>query len=258
MVIKIIMNINLWIHFSIDDVIDSFAWIHENQPDSIFDEQMFYTLKCWHDKFGMSFTLYLYEECKGFNISDLQINYWEELRRESDWIYFCWHRRTSGELLDDASTEIKSFKRVKNLIYEKIGECAWTDIIRLHRWKCDETLLHGLINEGITVFLTSDSDSISYVLTEDQMNYLKNNACLKKKIDKTEIVFYKTDLRLDNFLNGLTVESALEITKEKLHARSRVHIFCHKWMLSRIVDKATSYFEGIRNIQLMHAYSRES
>ena len=45
MVIKIIMNINLWIHFSIDDVIDSFAWIHENQPDSIFDEQMFYTFK---------------------------------------------------------------------------------------------------------------------------------------------------------------------------------------------------------------------
>lgn len=92
------MDIGQWVHFSIDDVIESLKWVYQNRPKSIFEEPMFGTLKKWHESYGINCDLYVFEMTAGFQLTDLQDNYWEELAKESDWLKLGRDCRKSGEI----------------------------------------------------------------------------------------------------------------------------------------------------------------
>lgn len=49
------------IHFSIDDVINSFRWMYRNQSVSIFDMNFYGTLREWHLQYGLKVSLYIFK-----------------------------------------------------------------------------------------------------------------------------------------------------------------------------------------------------
>lgn len=247
------MNINEWIHFSIDDVILSFKWVYDHRPESIFEEPMLKKLREWHERYGVVCSLYLFEECEGFRLSDLQERYWKEMAEEISWMRFCWHRRKSGELTDNMQTEIDSFKRVKELICENVGAKAWTNIVRLHRWVCSEELLTVLVKEGIEGVLISDKAYLTYYFSVQDIEKIEKDGWVQKGREKETITFYKTELNFDGLTEAAAVKEALEYTRKRLrelHTIYKLHIFMHEWNFSKISECVEQYLDGVKSLSL--------
>lgn len=68
------------IHFSIDDVINSFYWLKKNRPKNIYDMRLFGTLKEWNSIYNMKCTLYIFERINNFSIEDIPVEYLNEIR----------------------------------------------------------------------------------------------------------------------------------------------------------------------------------
>lgn len=234
------------IHFSIDDVILTLRWLKNNKPDSIFDMNFYNTLRQWHERYGLQFSLYVFEECDGFSIGDLPQQYWDEFKENTSWLKFCWHRRKAGILEDDIKTEIDSFKRVKNIICNSISPNAWTETVRLHRYQASTNLISQIKEKGNIQCLLCADDRISYDLTELDAENLNNHTI----IVKNGIRYYKTDICMDlleqmtmeDFLSFLTKTNKLKINKDK-----KIVVFCHEWMFHRIDKKMKEFLQNIMN-----------
>lgn len=241
------------IHFSIDDVILSLKWLKDNNPNSIFEMDFFKTLKRWNKRYGLQTSLYIYEMCDGFSIEKLPQKYWDELRENTSWLKFCWHRRKAGLLEDDYSTEIESFNRVKNIICNNVCTDAWTNTVRLHRYEASSELIKYLNEYGdIKCLLCADEDDrLSYDLDIKETNYLINKGIFLKK----GMTYQKTDIRLDYLdIEGNTiVETFLIKTEDVLKNMSSdkaLVLFCHEWRFNLICDYIEEYFQGLLNTML--------
>ncbi len=240
------MKIGQWIHFSIDDVIESLKWIYQNQPESIFEQPMFRKLKEWHEKYKISCDLYVFEMVDGFHLSDLQNKYWEELDREASWLRFGWHRRTSGKLLDSVDEEISSFRRTEKLLGAKLGTEALSRILRLHRWSAEPELLIQLKDFKIRHLFTADDGQKSYDCSLQEMEMIEQSGgCWARGF------FYeRTDIRLD-YLDGQTsvkelVEAAVSVI-EKFGSKNKVAVFVHEWKFMEVVEGIDSFWEMFWN-----------
>ena len=249
------MNISQWVHFSIDDVIESLKWVYHNQPESVFEEPMLCQLKEWHEKYEINCNLYVYEITDGFKLTDLQDRYCEELGKESDWLKFGWHRRKPGELTDDNKTEIESFDRIHTFIKEKISFRSWTNVLRLHRWEASGELLSHLFDNGIRCLLTADGNRLSYNLTKDDFAILQDKGILWKG----SVKYLTTDIRFDHFTDNMTVESCINYTQHLLvekHYNRQLEVFCHEWKFKEIMLDIEQYwaeFAKIKNPLYMNA-----
>ena len=81
------------IHFSIDDVIDIFLDLTENQHqyNSIFDNSTLDFLRTCHMDYGAKFVLYCFYESENFNLSMVPDKYRSEFLENSDWLNFGFH-----------------------------------------------------------------------------------------------------------------------------------------------------------------------
>lgn len=222
------MDIGHLIHFSIDDVINNFRWIYLNRPQSVFEVPFFKKLKEWYIKYGISCDLYVYEIGDGFQLSDLQDQYWEEFRQTASWLKFGWHRRKAGELTDDIETEIASLIRIKSLVCSKISQEAWSDTVRLHKWKGDKKLLQCLREHGIKNLLTSYDGTLSYDLREEDQLLLNNEGVIYKE----PFSYIKTDIRLDYLSSELDVNNTVDFLEDyfgRHKKKGNIIAFCHEW-----------------------------
>lgn len=242
------MSVGQWVHFSIDDVIGCFRWIYENQPESIFDQFMLGKIHEWYREYGIHCDLYVFEQCDGFSLDKLQDRYWEELKKECSWLKLAWHGK-QAELSADHESCVDSFERTYELIENKAGKGALANMARLHMWAASEKLLDRLYQKDIRILLTSDSDKVSYQLTEQEMQILAEQGCLHS--DRFD--YRKTNIRFDELGKNLTVEVVLQATEESLTRYPLMQcaeLFFHEWQFDKIVVLMDQYWAKFKNIHI--------
>lgn len=242
------MSVGQWINFSIDDVICCFQWVYENQPESIFDQLMLGKVREWHREYGIRCNLYVFEQCDGFSLEQLQDRYWEELKKECSWLKLAWHGKQT-ELSADHESCVESFERTYELIESKAGKGALANMVRLHMWAASEELLDKLYQKDIRILLTSDSDRASYQLTEQEMQTLAKDGWLHSgRFD-----YRKTNIRFDDLGGKLTVEAALQATEESLiryPAMYCAELFFHERQFNKIVTLLDQYWAKFKTIHI--------
>lgn len=240
-------NINQFIHLSIDDVIESFRWIHDKHPESIFDEPMLGRLKKWHEVYNLCVDCYVFEKSGSFQLCDLQDIYWEELRKNVGWLKLGWHQLRPGEITITLSEQIASAKRVYDLIVEKCGERGFSRSLRLHMFAGDSELISFLKELGVSTFLTADADErISYDMTEEQCGKLNKAGGFWDESRK--INYKRTDIRLDRLGEEYAVKDALHdayVCVNRQPRKRSLEIFCHEWQFLKICDACEEFIEKL-------------
>jgi len=242
------MNIGQFVHLSVDDVIWSFQWIYENQPQSIFNEPMLKKLKEWHETYNLSCDLYVFEECPNFRLEWLQDCYWEEIKKESYWLRMAWHQEKAQEYNSEENS-LASLERTYQLITKKAGEAAWANVVRLHMWAGTEKLIKELKKKNVEVLLTSNIDKQSYCLTEEEMAEIAE----KGSIEKEGVCYKKTAIRFDVMADEITVEELYQITQSYIRQiilMRSVEMFFHEWQFEKISSKMDEYWEGFEKLRL--------
>lgn len=228
------MEISNLVHISVDDVIDTFYWIEKYKPKSIFEQPLFFKIKKWHEQYDLIFDLYMFESKGDFDIKMVPVRYWREIAKNCEWIKLAWHRRTAGILVDSENEELLSIERFYKFLIMNCGHNILSDTVRLHRWIASKKIMDSLKSHGINKFLTSDSDEISYDLTTEEMNCIKENY----RYEKENIIYKKTVLRLDYFIDGLDISSSVKNIKNVYNiTKDNVEVFFHE-----------KYFDKMQNI----------
>lgn len=217
------------VHVSIDDVAICLKDLNDNKDkySSLFEQPFFSYLKKCHDYYGVKFTLYTYEQYKGFNISCLTNKYKGEFINNSDWLKLGYHAKsdlTTKDSIANLLFFISSFKKTKRSIEYSIGSCA--SMLRLHFYFATQTEIDSLKNLGVSSLLSSDDERVSYSLP---IRY-NDSLLVSESLDFDGVHYEKTDIRVENTLNPLY--SLWENRNDDF-----LSIFTHEWALSSTSSK---------------------
>lgn len=236
-------NINSFLHFSINDVIVSFKWIHDKQPESIFEEPMFGKLREWHELYNLCVDCYVFEKSGSFELGNLQDIYWKELKENAGWLRLGWHQVQPGEITASLNEQISSAKRVHDLIVQKCGDRGFCRSLRLHLFAGDARLISHLHEMGVSTFLTVDADKrISYDMTEEQCGKLNEAGGLWDA--RRKILYKQTDIRLDRLGEEYAIEDALHdahLCANRQPYKRSLEVFCHEWRFLKICDACQEF-----------------
>lgn len=182
------------IHLSIDDVICSFRWIADNRPQSIFDLDLYGTLKRWNEQYGLKITLYCLSCLNDFLLSEIPDGYKDEFRNNSHWMRFGFHAKSDIPLREERGYKA-GWQLVKDTI-KKMG-MGETDILRLHYWTATHEQKNFLKNMGVKTLLYPDSESFGYdshdCFYDCGLLHRRTRVCYEKidKIDKKSLCIGK-------------------------------------------------------------------
>ncbi len=217
-------------HVSIDDATQIFQDIHFHGYDSIFDNEVMQSLWQLHNKYGLKVTLYVFGELDDFGLWDFPKTYQKEFEANADWLKIGYHSMKEENPAESPSTEkefLTDFEKVNQTICEIAGEKSLAHVLRLHYWYATDWMVQDMEEQGITGLLCSDSDMLSYDLTEHQQKSLYASRD-GKIID--DLNYYVTDIRLEKTEN---IKTALE---DKKSDRILV-VFTHAWCYMDNEDK---------------------
>ncbi len=81
------------IHFSVDDVINSFENLTRNEKkyESAFDEPFFAYIKFLHEKYNAKVSLYCFYENSDFSLADCTEKFSDDFKSSSSWLKFGFH-----------------------------------------------------------------------------------------------------------------------------------------------------------------------
>lgn len=243
---KNISNIK-YVHFSIDDTIDIFKDISNNEDNynSIFDNSTLKYLKKLHDNYDAKFSLFVFYDYSGFNLDDCTFKFKNEFIENSDWLRFGFHSYSSTS---DYSKDLNFYKDYNKTVEQLkliVGEESITYTIRTDKFKMSIDNLANANKNGImlTGLLSADSSSRnSYYLSEKENQQLFLDDYYFD--EKNNLKFYNTDIRIENV-------NLLFVSKENLQDDILV-VFTHEWALSdynmmkmEILCKLISYNQNI-------------
>ena len=139
------------VHVSIDDVAICLKDLNDNKDkySSLFEQPFFSYLKCYHDCFGVKFTLYTYEQYKDYNISCLTNKYRDEFLNNSDWLKLGYHAKSdmaTKDSISDMNFLISSFINTQKGLEYSVGSCA--SMLRLHFYYATQSEIDTLKNLG--------------------------------------------------------------------------------------------------------------
>ena len=224
-------------HISVDDATMIFQDIYWNRYDSIFENPILGKLKELHDGYGMKVTLYVYYRLETFSLQNMPEDYYEEFEENADWLRIGFHSGTeeleSEETIRDFMT---AYANTQKEIKRFAGEAATTKILRLHDWKATDEMVDFLLSQGIKGLLCQDEKTISYDLTQEQVEelYATRDGILKTD----DMIYYVTDIRLE------TTENINTVLKENRKDRVLV-IFTHAWCF---MDNSEKLEEAVREL----------
>ncbi len=215
---------------SIDDATMILKDITLNEYDSIFENPILGKLKTLHDEYGITGTLYVFEQMDGFAIWDMPTDYKKEFVRNADWLKFGYHSATEENPADvqteaDFETE---FDRTESAIWRFAGGDSVSHVLRLHYWYASDDMVDYMKEKGITGLLCMDAEKASYNLTPEQTEKLYKSRDGKLSVD--DMTYYATDIRLENTHDvAVTLE---EKKKDKV-----LVIFTHAWCFDENYEK---------------------
>ncbi len=243
------MKIGQWVHFSINNVIESFRWIYRNRPESIFDEPMFAVLRKWNEMYRINCDLYVYEETEGFSLMQLQSCYWQELS-ENGWLRLAWQKGKTGRPEDETNEEIQSLKRIYDLIINRAGKAVWANSIRLRCYVEGDPLIEAMEELGIYTFLTGLEGQGSD-LSKSELQEL----CQKGFWQKVKHEYVTTDVCLDVIKDGIEIEELVDLAKKAILRQKQklvLEVFCHEWVFRDIYEKAEQFWRQMQDEYLSY------
>ena len=185
------------IHVSFDDVKDVTAALAAGTLASVWDNAFLAALKDAHDKYGMTFSLYLYAVP-----SPVPTKYQAELAAAAKWLKWGLHG-WGGDYSEASYTKGQSdWNTMVSAVLAMTGTQEAVDRMpRLHMFAGTREALRGMrdANLGALGFLTADDARDSYYLDAQRRDWLYSGEN-DHLIDFEEgLIFYRTDLRLDWF-----------------------------------------------------------
>lgn len=193
---------NKLIHYSVDDVFESFVNLSNNDYDSIFEEEHFSFLKKLHDEYGISVSGYVFFENGEYDLTDIPDDYALEFQENSDWLKFGFHSlnmETNYENEDAQKAKADYEKVIGELIRITGGKSAIDRTVRLHYYATSDEALEGFQTAelGIERLLSPEDKRLAYNLDEEETSYLYQYDYFKEN----GLEYIKTDVRLENLDN---------------------------------------------------------
>ena len=217
------------LHLSVDDVIDVFVDLTENQDhyDSVFDNEMLAMFLQYHNKYGAKFSLYCFYESGDFNLSMVPSKYHDELVVNSDWLRFGYHAKSSNtELTAISADEIEQEYCLTVSELERITGSV-THTLRLSMFHGNKDAMERLKELGVKVLLTADDGRLSYYLDEEISKYISDH----DSIEDSLFTFVSTDLRLDR-LSKFAVYPRLLTIAFDTRQNKIITVFTHEWLIN--------------------------
>ena len=221
------------IHVSIDDVVSCLKDIsdNDNRYSSIFENSFFNLLREYNASTGCKFTLYLFEENKGFHISQFPAKYKNDFFMSRDWLIMGYHSKNpiiSQDSIASSKIFIESFLNVKKSVEAFSGNFSRTS--RLHRFFATQEEVDSLEIHGVRKLFSADDDRISYSLPSEFNNILKQNETLKRN----GVCYERTDIRIEETLNPL-------YSLWRNRNDDTVVLFSHEWALRNRINRCKLY-----------------
>lgn len=194
-------QINIKIHFSIDDVWTPLDELFEQQPSDIFSLPFWNMLKKIHLKYNICFTLYVVAKNREKSLEYFNSDYTTQFEEQSDWLRFGIH---CTELSLDTNTAFINYCYWYKQLSKIVGEKCMSNIVRLHGFSCNRQTVQFLQYCNINILLCADDHRCSYDLTYKENNILEKYGF----IQKNSIQYIKTLFRLekcvlyDKYLSG--------------------------------------------------------
>lgn len=207
---------------SIDDATMILQDITLGKYDSIFDNPIMGKLEKLHKEYGITATLYVFEQLDEFAIWDMPTDYKKEFINNADWLKIGYHSPTDDDPRDghtEAEFE-KEFDRTENAICRFAGEDSLAHVLRLHYWYASDDMVAYMKEKGLTGLLCNDKEEPSYNLSTEQAEKLYRSRDGKHTVD--DLTYYATDIRLEH------TEDIPFVLEEKKKDRILV-IFTHAW-----------------------------
>ena len=178
-------------HVSVDDTDGVFQELCDEKYRSIWQHPFWYNLRKLHEKWGCSFTLYVFgglENKLDLFKKELMI---KELQECSTWIKAAYHGNDS----EDIVAFQENFCMTKRFLSQLMGEDAIAHIIRLHRFQAAYDVVDYLESQGVKGLLTADDNRLSYDLCEEQVQNLRKEGV----VQKGSMMYLHTDVRLEKW-----------------------------------------------------------
>ncbi len=226
------------VHFSIDDCIMSLKYLSTNSEslDSIFDMDLYGSLRAFNEKYNTKTTMYLFDRKKDFCISQVTNKYAQEFQENNNWLKFSFHGLCDVALdCSDRYTEfVDSYCKVEHAIESFAGSKCSASIIRLHRYQGTKEEVLYLLEQGVSALFTAHDDRCSYCLQVEDMDVLKHYG----RVKKDDMDYFKSDILVENLSEDL---HELEQYKDK----EFLSVFTHEWAFRKEKEKIQRIIEWL-------------
>ena len=206
-------------HLSIDDTYSAFVELCDDRYASLWQHPFWRNLRKAHEKWGCSFTLYVFgglEQQRNLLKKELMMAEFQEC---STWIKVTYHGADS----DDQAKFKENYYQAKGFFTKLGGKEILAHITRLHMFRGTYDIIDFLKKEGIEFMLTADDDRLSYDLCEKQMQELRKTGIVRHN----SMIYLHTDIRLEkcNFL--------IQYYKWRKRRNKLIVLFTHEYYIKK-------------------------
>jgi len=160
------------IHFSVDDTIEIFRYLTENNGESIFECPNLNKFRTLHREFGFKVSMYCFYETEGFDLSMCTDKYRQEFKENADWLRFGFHARNEASKYNDCPPEtfredlLKTVSELRRIVSEE----AITYDVRLGFGQGNRGCIRAMKDsfDHFKVLYGVDDGRIVYYLNEEE------------------------------------------------------------------------------------------
>ncbi|MBQ7919676.1 MAG: hypothetical protein IJ324_07030 [Lachnospiraceae bacterium] len=210
------------IHYSIDDFINAFLDLSENNYHSIWEQPTFARFKELHDTYGMSFSGYAFLRNDRGSLQQVPAKYAEEFKEASEWLKFGFHgienatnygskKFPSPDAIDDYETAKADYGQVITELLRITGSEASIDRCpRIHYYAGTLADCRGFKDAkcGITGLISAEDDRECYYLDAEAHTQLNRSNYYHD--GNLQLDFYRTSIRLENVATLAELEEMLQ------------------------------------------------
>lgn len=185
------------VHFSIDDVLNSFLWLERNDRESVFDAETFQLSKWLYETYGISTTYNCFFRTLKGSLKDVSERYRREIERAGFMLFSFhgWDETTDYKHINFEET-LKNYKNTAEELVRIAGRTALTNVVRLHYFHGNADVVKALEEQGVDLLLTADDDRGSYDLGFDEETMARTGVFRR---NGSKIGYTATDIRLENY-----------------------------------------------------------
>lgn len=226
-------------HLSFDDVSDIFIDLtkHEDEYNSIFDNDTLAWMKEIHETYGVVISCYVFYQSDDFSLDGCTTKFSAEFEENMDWLRFGFHSVDANTVygIEENSTIVEDYHRTVKCLKDICG--GSTNVIRLHSYQGTQNEVVELMAdeiEPVTALLSADDKRQSYYLDEDSSSYIY---CHDEYTDTvTGMRFISTDIRMElvESIDKKINEFSSESWNNQL---DYLVVFTHEWALDSEIKK---------------------